>query len=277
MLEAEVGASTPAWLKMTPRLDKTPRAVGTPPLTVRPLGDLTAAAANSAANSPAAAEATPEWLKRASCVQQAVSAGQDSSSSCMRDTPIKDQVAVVVSKSKGIKIGAIKVQQSDLASLRADLQNELPQLRSFFPKGFLFALPEGDIPVGRNQERSWSVEDVASVASGGRLTLTLMDNPAPASRGAALYQQLCVFSRQTVVRAATAKAQVAKQWQQQFKVKPMSKLLACGPAFLASGAATTATKVKALRVEAEAATPMTLALTRTTSSTRSPVAMNNVM
>lgn len=54
MLEGFEAAATPAWLKFTPRA-----SMATPPqtrATVRPLGDLTAAAANKKEE-----EATPDW------------------------------------------------------------------------------------------------------------------------------------------------------------------------------------------------------------------------
>lgn len=207
-------------------------------------------------------------LKRAGRVQQDSSSDNRGSSSTIGQSCV-GLVAAVVSKSKGIKLGAIKLRKPELAALRNDLQSELPQLRRVFPRGFLFALPEGDVPVCRTQERSWTVEDVAAIADAGRVTIVLMEDTAPLSRGAVMYERVCSALAAHTLAAGAAKTRLSHAWRRHIKAAPVGKLLAsCGPALLASGAAA----AKALRREgasggdAPAVTPRPLA--RTTSSTR---------
>lgn len=271
MLDGLEEATTPAWLKMTPRIAGTPRMACTPPppMSMRPLGDLTAAAANK---SPA--EATPDWLKKAGRVVQK-EASASGSASPLASTSSVGQVIAIVAKNKGLKLGCVKVQDNNLASLRKHLARELPQLHRLFPKGFVFALHEGDVPVMRTQETTWLVDDVATAADGGRLTVVIMDAPAHAAAGGGpseLYERLRLATSHALLQTAAAKTQLAQAWQKRFAGStPVTRLLACGPTLLNRGG---------VRLRSHDSIPLPpmatpLAIMRQTSSTRTPVPVRN--
>ena len=218
---------TPPWLK-------TPRAVGSP-LAMRPLGDLTSATANAKT-----ADATPMWLKRAARVQEEADPPFDTVALSTACAPKRTQLNLVVPHAVAVvcrgdfKIGAVRLRNADLASLRRDLQRELPQqLRRLFPRGWRFSLPEGDVPVARAQEQTWLCEEIAHTVD-GRPHIALMDDPEPPSVGAVLHESLRSLTAHALT-AATGVASLAK-WQELQRAPVTARLLrTCAPNFLARG------------------------------------------
>ena len=139
----------------------------------------------------------------------------------------------------GVSLGAVKVTdrtRTTVAALRKQIARELSgQLRAAFPRGWLFSLDKGSVPLMRKQESSWSADDLAP-AAGAAEAPPPAGGAAPAAAGVARLQLALIDDLAAPPNPLLAAAQTALAWfnnplptRTGYALR-LQKLMRCSPA-----------------------------------------------